>query len=314
MRMFIPVKADFVLPKFPWMTLVVCAICVVVFFDQVADRKAFYEGTERYCHADRSRIEEIVFTRIAELEEYGYCNEMMMEIAMAKNGSEVIDDIAGRLKPLAGFNREDSRTYVQQMLQDELQRYRSMVGDLPDEGRAYYTESWNPWTMITSAFAHGDFWHIFFNLIFFFAFAATVEALIGPVAFAASIIGIAIFTAVFTSVGAYASGRHVYSLGLSGVVWGMMGLFGYLLPHGKIRVYYWFIVIFGYVAVPAWALTLWYVGGEVWKLLSVDDHGVINVMAHATGGIAGYLIGILFLSKAKQAAKDLQFELDFHKR
>ena len=296
------------------MTIAVCVICAVVFFDQLGDRKDFDNASERYCHADRSRIEEIVFARIAELEDYGYCNEMMFRIASSDDSDALIDDISSRLRTLAGFSRDDSKTYVRQMLEEELSRYQRMVGALPDEGRAYFTSTWNPLTMITSAFAHGDWLHIIFNLIFFFAFAATVEALIGPVAFAASIIAIAIFTGIFSSVSAYATGNHNYTLGLSGVVMGMMGLFSYLLPHGKIRVYYWFIVIFGYVAVPAWALTIWYVGGDVYTLFTKEDHGMVNVMAHVTGGIAGYLIGFLFLAKAKARAQDLQFELDFHKR
>ena len=61
---------------------------------------------------------------------------------------------------------------------------------------------------------------------------------------------------------------------------------------------------------PAWALTLWYVGGDVFSLFAYDDHGMINVMAHVTGGIAGFLFGILFMRKAKQRALELQADLD----
>ena len=41
------------------------------------------------------------------------------------------------------------------MLTTELRKYRTIVPADPDEGLAYYTGSWNPWYMLTSAFAHG---------------------------------------------------------------------------------------------------------------------------------------------------------------
>jgi membrane associated rhomboid family serine protease len=196
------------------------------------------------------------------------------------------------------------------MLEDEWRSFNAMVPDNPDHAFAYYTDSWNPWAMFTSAFAHGDWMHIIFNLFFFVAFAATVEALAGPAMFAIAIVTISLFTGIFSSVSAYAAGEHYWTLGLSGVVMGMMGLFTCLLPRGRVRCYYWFIILFGSVAVPAWALTLWYVGGDVVRLFTNDDHGVINVMAHVTGGIGGYLFGIAFLRGARTRARDLMFDID----
>ena len=87
---------------------------------------------------------------------------------------------------------------------------------------------------------------------------------------------------------------HFSTVGLSGVVTGMIGLFAFLLPHGRIRCYYWFVIFIGSVAVPAWALALWYIGGDIYKLFAYDDHGIVNVMAHVSGGIAGYLFGANF--------------------
>lgn len=306
--MFLPVKADFPLPRFPVLTVLVCLVCVGVFLKQLSDWRDFNAAIDRYCQLDRSRIEQMVFMRVADLQDYGHCAEMMYTIASADDGNTIIEEIVTQIRPLAGFNRSDSREYVRQMLHDELRRYQSAVPPDPDEGLAYYTSSWNPWYMFTSAFAHGDWGHIIFNLFFFVAFAATVETLISPVAFIASIIAISLFTGVFSSVSAYATGSHYWTLGLSGVVMGMMGLFTYLLPHGRIRCYYWFIIIFGSVAVPAWALTLWYVGGDIYRLFANDDHGVVNVMAHVTGGIAGYLFGLIFLAKARDNARDLQLD------
>lgn len=312
--MFVPIKADFPLPGFPILTIVVCLICAGVFYKQINDDVKFNSSIERYCDLDRSRLEEMVFDRIAELQDYGHCAEMMYRIASAEDGQLIVEKIVSELRPLVGFNRENSREYVRQMLQDELRKYQSIVPPDPIEGLGYYTGSWNPWYMLTSAFAHADWLHITFNLFFFVAFAATVETLMGPVAFTGSIVTISVFTGIFSSVSALATGIDYWTLGLSGVVMGMMGLFTYLLPRGNIRCYYWFIVIFGSIAIPAWALTLWYVGGDIYRLFANESNGVVNVMAHVTGGISGYLFGVLFLRKAKVRAKDLQFDLDMNAR
>ena len=134
--------------------------------------------------------------------------------------------------------------------------------------------------------------------------------MIGPIAYIGLFLTISVFTGVFSSVSALASGSHFSTLGLSGVVMGMMGLFAYLLPKGKIRCYYWFVIFFGSVAIPAWALALWYIGGDIYTLFANSDHGMVNVMAHVTGGIAGYLFGIVFLQKVRRESRGMQEDAD----
>ena len=85
----------------------------------------------------------------------------------------------------------------------------------------------------------------------------------------------------------------------------MIGLYAYLLPSGRIRCYYWFIVIFGSIAVPAWALAVWYIGWDVFNLLTNADNGMVDVMAHVTGGAAGYLYGVTFLRRRRREIQEI---------
>ncbi|MDH5456567.1 MAG: rhomboid family intramembrane serine protease, partial [Gammaproteobacteria bacterium] len=306
--MFLPVKADFHLPRFPILTLIICLVCIGVFIKQQSDWKDFGMAIERFCNAGRSHIEQIVFERIAAAQDMDTCGDIMYTIANdpAREESEVIAEMASKIRPLTGFNVEDSREYVRQMLEEETRRFNMLVPPDPDEGLAYYTGSWNPVTMLTSSFAHGDWGHIIFNLVFFFAFAATVEVLIGPIWYVAFVLVDSWFIGLTGSMAAAATDQHYYTLGLSGVVMGMMGLFAYLLPRGKIKCYYFFIIIFGSVAVPAWVLTAWYLGGDIFTLLTRDDYGSVNVLAHVMGGIGGYLFGLLFLREIRKDAAHTQ--------
>ena len=317
--MFLPVKADFGLPRVPVLTILVCLVCALVFLKQQSDWHDFDMAVDRYCSTNRSHIEQMIFDRISASQDLGNCGEIMYTIANdpEREASQVIDDMAATMRPLAGFSDSDSREYVRQMLEDEARRFRAMVPDDPDEGLAYYTGSWNPLTMITSSFAHGDWLHITFNLVFFFAFAATVEMLVGPIRYIVFVLVDSWFIGLTGSMVASAVGQHYWTLGLSGVVMGMMGLFAYLLPHGRIKCYYFFIVIFGSIAIPGWMLAAWYIGGDIVALLTADDHGTVNVLAHVMGGIGGYLFGLLFLREVRKDAVHVQDTLeraDFEKR
>ena len=310
--MFLPVKADFALPRIPILTILVCLVCIGVFLKQQSDWRDFGMAIDRFCNTSRSHIEQIVFDRIAVSQGTDSCADIMYTIANdpAREESEVIAEMAAKMKPLTGFNTEDSREYVRQMLEEETRRFNTLVPPDPDEGLAYYTGSWNPATMVTSSFAHGDWGHILFNLVFFFAFAAAVEVLIGPAWYITFVLVDSWFIGLTGSMAAAATDQHYWTLGLSGIVMGMMGLFAYLLPRGKIKCYYFFIVIFGSVAVPAWMLTAWYLGGDLFTLFTREDYGSVNVMAHVMGGLGGYLFGLLFLREVRKDAEHTQDALD----
>ncbi len=307
--MFLPVKADFTLPRFPWLTAVVCVVCFGVYLKQIEDWNKFENALYGFCGESRSHITQMIFNQISGNSPQA-CITVMYSIAVSSDEQATIDKMVSEMRPLQSFSVEDSKFYVSGMLDEELRNYHIRVPEHPNEGLAYYTDTWNPLTMIASAFAHSSWSHIIFNLFFFIAFAATIEVLIGPVAYIGLILVVSLFTGVFSSVSAIASGSHFSTLGLSGVVMGMMGLFAYLLPKAKIRCYYWFIIFFGSVAIPAWALALWYIGGDIYALFASEDHGMVNVMAHVTGGIAGYLFGIIFLQKVRWETHIMQQEAD----
>jgi len=287
----------------------VCALCFGIFLHQVNNWNKFENALYEFCGQSRSNITRMIFKEISD-NSPDACLNVMYGIASSNDEQSTIRNMISEMRPLKSFSVEDSGLYVSDMLNEELRNYHIKVPAHPDEGLAYYTETWNPLTMIASAFAHGSWSHIIFNLFFFVAFAATIEVLIGPIAYIGLFLVVSLFTGVFSSVSAMASGSHFSTLGLSGVVMGMMGLFAYLLPKGKIRCYYWVIIFFGSVAIPAWALALWYIGGDIYTLFASTDHGMVNVMAHVTGGIAGYLFGIIFLQKVRADTRLMQADAD----
>lgn len=173
----------------------------------------------------------------------------------------------------------------------------------------YYPESWNPLTMITSAFAHGGWMHLIFNMIFFLAFTPALEAIIGSTSRFISIILILSFIiGVCYSLSILLGlSRSMPTLGFSGVVMGFIGLSAFLMPNARIRVFWWYIVFWKILYIRAWIVALFFIGIDAWKIITLDDFQGVNLVAHVAGGIAGYLYGFFMLQDRKQEIAD---ELD----
>ncbi len=293
--MFLPVKADFPLPRFPYLTVLVCVLCIGVFLHQMSTWNDYERAFTSFCSEPKGRLTEMVMARIAKANSDSACFDVLLDIDTSQDPAETIQSMADGMKPLVGLSAQDSRLYVLDKLTEQFRLFKIRVPTFPDNEFAYYTGSWNPIMMVISSFTHGSWSHIIFNLIFFVAFATTIEVLIGSFSFISVIIAISIFSGLLSSAAAGLIGQHYATLGLSGVVMGIIGLYAYLLPDGRIRCYYWFIVIFGSVAIPAWALAVWYIGWDVYNLFANADNGMVDVMAHVTGGAAGYLYGVTFL-------------------
>ena len=59
--MFLPVKADFGLPRVPYLTILVCLVCALVFLKQQSDWAEYEVALDRFCTTDRSYIDLIIF-------------------------------------------------------------------------------------------------------------------------------------------------------------------------------------------------------------------------------------------------------------
>lgn len=156
--------------------------------------------------------------------------------------------------------------------------------------------------MITAAFLHGSWSHLIGNLFFFFCFASTIEREITAKGYIALFLLFAIVTHV-----SFALLTKVYlpSLGLSGVVWGFMGLFLARFPFEKVDCFVWFLWKMRIVGVPALLFVLGYLFMDVGALRR-NEPGV-NHVAHLSGFMAGMiLIGLWSLLERPTAPRKVR--------
>lgn len=298
--LFLPYSTELKLNKIPYVTYAIILLCIIVFFLQSENRTTIDVAASNYCQYLSSN--KVSKADAGVLKNKYNCRNILATIHIYYRDNETLEEYINRnLGNLPFSEREVSiiKKHYEQFSED-------LVPSL-DQGLMYYPDSWNPWKMITSSLSHGDIWHIAFNLIFFFAFTPALEILINnKIQFIKIILAITFATGITYSLANIGS-NAVPTLGLSGVVMGMIGLAAYLMPQAKIRVFVWFIVIFKTFYIPAWILAIWYIGWDGWSLFAQGNGGGINLIAHVSGGVAGYLLGMKMF---KERRDDYQYELD----
>lgn len=154
------------------------------------------------------------------------------------------------------------------------------------ERLVYEPASWNPLTMISSSFLHAGPVHLIGNLVGFACFSAEVERRVHGVGYVMLFVFICLVVGVAYSAASIGDPRALPAVGLSGVVWGFMGLVLVLNPMMTVDCLIWIIVLFKRAEIPV----LLFVGGyllfEFADLKEAADDGV-NHVAHIAGFFAG---------------------------
>jgi membrane associated rhomboid family serine protease len=180
-----------------------------------------------------------------------------------------------------------------------------LLGQIPDEtviplGRGLGCRvggevgSW--YTVVTSMFLHGSWFHIIGNMWFLWVFGDNVEDSMGHLRF-----GFFYLVAGLLAAGAQIAiqpSSPIPMVGASGAISGVMG--GYLVLYPKVRVH--MLVFLGFfvttVAIPAYFMLLYWAFlqliGSVPMLAGGGEGGGVAFMAHLGGFVAGVVLIKLF--------------------
>jgi membrane associated rhomboid family serine protease len=159
---------------------------------------------------------------------------------------------------------------------------------LPDYMRAI-----PPWmTIFTSMFMHGGLLHLGGNMLYLWIFGRAVEMGLGPVRYV-------VFYLVCGTVAALTQAQvdptsHVPMIGASGAIAGVLGAYLVLNPRGNVEVFFWIIIIFRLIAVPAvFLLGIWFAMQLASALSAAGEPGVA-VWAHVGGFLTGMALVPVF--------------------
>ncbi|WP_210470849.1 rhomboid family intramembrane serine protease [Sporosarcina sp. 6E9] len=134
------------------------------------------------------------------------------------------------------------------------------------------------WRFITPMFLHGGFMHILFNMFCLFVFGPELEKLTGKMRFTT----LFMLTGIFANVATYFFQDLSYAhLGASGAIFGMFGAFGALVYYTKHAMPQLRQIILPIIVI---SVIMTFVGPN------------INVTAHITGLVVGFLIGLSYFN------------------
>ena len=143
----------------------------------------------------------------------------------------------------------------------------------------------DPVAALTAAFLHGSAGHLVGNLLFLALLGLMVEPVLGALRLLGLYLGGALGAAA--AGWAWNWGEPGAVLGASGAIAALMGATSVLWAGRRVRVFYWFFVLFDYVRVPALVLLPLWLGWELLQLAAYGHGAGVAFEAHAGGLLTG---------------------------
>jgi membrane associated rhomboid family serine protease len=158
------------------------------------------------------------------------------------------------------------------------------------------------YTVVTSMFVHGSWWHLVSNMLFLWIFGPPVERLLGHRKTLLLYAG-ADFTGSLVRF-VFESDSIVRSIGASGAICGLMGAYGWIFRRERVDLNF-RLLLFEMWSIDVSVLTslvLWAVAQSLmWLLMAaLDVKGGIGYGAHVVGFCVGVTVGVV-ISKRREA-------------
>lgn len=145
--------------------------------------------------------------------------------------------------------------------------------------------SFSALTVLTSMFLHGGFMHLLGNMWFLYLFGDNVENRCEPFKYLIAYLlrGVAgCFSHLF-----FFPDSTIPSIGASGAIFGVLGVYLFLFPANRVRIVYLIILFGGRIAVPAlWVIGLWFAMELFYSRLQTVA-GVESGIGHLAPGASG---------------------------
>lgn len=153
--------------------------------------------------------------------------------------------------------------------------------------------AWEWATIFTSMFSHGGILHLLGNMLFLYLYGDNVEDAMGKARFFLFFLLCGI-TAAFAQAFLDPNSR-IPMVGASGAISGVIAAYLLLYPRANIRVFYWFLIFFGTIHLPAYLiLGLWVFEQAIALPESMRAAGGVAIAAHLGGFGAGVILTPFF--------------------
>jgi membrane associated rhomboid family serine protease len=152
-----------------------------------------------------------------------------------------------------------------------------------------------PVTLLTSMFLHGDIMHLLGNMWFLHLFGDNVENRCGKLKYLTAYVVTGLAGALSHYL--FFPNSNIPSIGASGAIFGVMGMYMFFFPTNRIKVFYFVFIFIGVMSIRAiWVIGLW-AGMEIFYSRLQTQSGAetgIGHLAHSGGFVAGAIIAAVY--------------------
>lgn len=204
------------------------------------------------------------------------------------------DNVKGGARPVFTYSFLVLNVVLFIMTATDPQRYSDLFAANPcriSDGQSLYT-------IITSMFMHGGFWHLAGNMLFLWIFADNIESTIGNIRFLLFyVIGGVI--AVYAHIIIGAGSGCIPLVGASGAIAAVMGAYLVMFPKSRIKMIF-LIKVFripAFIFLGFWIVQQLMSGFSSLPVVKDMDGGGVAFWAHIGGFVFGVLAGFFFKNR-----------------
>jgi len=184
--------------------------------------------------------------------------------------------------------------------QSSMSQIDGLVDSISYKALGLSSENISLMNVLSHQFLHGDFWHLFGNMVFLLLTGFAVEAAIGHARFLIyyllSGIGAGL---LYIAIQNFSHGTAVSLVGASGAISGVMAMYLALFKFRKIEFFYWLFIFTGYFRAAAIIILPTYILKELYFMMFTSGSNVAY-SAHIGGFITGAALIVATQVMAKQ--------------
>jgi len=217
--------------RLPWISIIIMASCIIIYIPlSIQQEKTAKE----------------LLKATTELQQYYYQHpylELDPEIKKQLFGEIADEDI----DKLLGIDRKKKSRQIRLFQEEEQDRLDQLaqqcidtIDDLPHRKWGFFPAQKSFIGLLTHMFVHGDFFHLFFNLLFLYVCGPFIEEVWGRPIYTAFYLTSGMFAALMLSL--YYPNSTIPLIGASGAIAGLMGAF--LIRYWKVRIRFFWLIFF----------------------------------------------------------------------
>lgn len=161
-------------------------------------------------------------------------------------------------------------------------------------------------TLFTAMFLHGSPLHLAGNMLYLWIFGDNCEEVLGTIRYVIVYLCCGLIASLAQI--AAAPDSLIPTLGASGAIAGVMGMYLIWFPYNRVRVLFFRVI----VEVPAVVVIGLWIGIQIWQgagsLGRLGMTGGVAYLAHVGGAVAGIVVAFLFRNDARALGQPTLFD------